>query len=74
MRRMLRAGLAALFLAVFLIAPQTAYARDELKNNDPDKYYILLDLKNQIVTVFERDENGHRVLYHLPCSTSKTGL
>ena len=38
--------------------PQTAYARDLLKNEDPDKYYILLDLKNQIVTVYTKDSAG----------------
>ena len=48
LRLLVIVGAAALFLAVFLIAPHTAYARDELKNNDPDKYYILLDLKNSL--------------------------
>ncbi len=76
MRRVFRVALAALFLAVFLIAPHTAYARDELKNDDPDKYYILLDLKNQIITVFERDENGEytKVVRRFLCSSGRTDV
>ena len=37
------------FVSVFMFVP-AASAKDELKNTDPDKYYIVLDLKNQIVT------------------------
>ena len=47
-----------MFLFAFAAFPRPAAAKDELKNTDPEKYYILLDLKNQIVTVYERDENG----------------
>ncbi len=36
----------------------TSLAYDEPKNTDPDKYYILLDIKNQICTVFEKDDAG----------------
>ncbi|MHB1315691.1 MAG: L,D-transpeptidase family protein [Christensenellales bacterium] len=52
------AFLLAAAVALLLFVPQTAYARDLLKNEDPDKYYILLDLKNQIVTVYEKDGAG----------------
>ena len=58
---MRRAGtivLAVVCLFALLCAPGRAYAQDELKNDDPDKYYILLDVRNQIVTVYERDAEG----------------
>ena len=58
MRRAFSILCAALVLFSALMIPGRANAMDELKNDDPDKYYILLDLRNQIVTVFERDENG----------------
>ncbi len=56
--------------------PGIAYARDELKNTDPDKYYILLDLKNQYVTVFEKDENGEytKVVRRFICTSGRTEL
>jgi len=58
------------------IPPRTALAYDELKNTDPDKYYILLDLKNQIVTVFEKDENGEytKVVRRFICTSGRTEL
>lgn len=74
-----RAGTIALaivcFLA-FLCAPGRACASDELKNDDPDKYYILLDLKNEIVTVYERDENGEytKIVRRFLCSSGRTDV
>ncbi len=58
------------------IPPRTALAYDELKNTDPDKYYILLDLKNQIVTVFEKDDNGEytKVVRRFICTSGRTEL
>lgn len=55
---------------------RTALAYDELKNTDPDKYYILLDLKNQIVTVFEKDDNGEytKVVRRFICTSGRTEL
>jgi len=63
-------------LSVFMVSPLKALAYDELKNTDPDKYYILLDLKNQIVTVFERDENGEytKIVRRFICTTGRTEL
>ena len=65
---------ALLLLSVFLVSPLKALAYDELKNTDPDKYYILLDLKNQIVTVFERDENGDytKIVRRFICTSGRT--
>ncbi len=59
-----------------IFAPRPALAYDELKNTDPDKYYILLDLKNQIVTVFEKDENGEytKVVRRFTCTSGRTEL
>lgn len=53
-----------------------AYARDELKNTDPQKYYILLDLNNQIVTVFGKDANGDytKVVRRFICTSGRTKL
>ena len=61
-------------LVVFLGFAATASAKDDLKNTDPDKYYILLDLRNQVVTVYEKDENGEytRIVRQFICSTGKT--
>jgi uncharacterized protein YgiM (DUF1202 family) len=62
-------------LSVFAVTPLKALAYDELKNTDPDKYYILLDLKNQIVTVFEKDDNGEytKVVRRFICTSGRTG-
>lgn len=62
--------------AFMLYSPATAYAYDELKNNDPEKYYILLDCKNEIVTVFEKDESGEytKVVRRFICTTGRTEL
>ncbi len=76
MRKLFGIVCAALVLACALIAPGRAYAMDELKNNDPEKYYILLDLRNQIVTVFEKDENGAytKVVRSFLCSSGRTDV
>ena len=68
--------LAAVFLLAFAAFPRSAAAKDELKNTDPEKYYILLDLKNQIVTVYERDENGEytKIVRQFLCSTGRTEI
>ncbi|MEG1524512.1 MAG: SH3 domain-containing protein [Clostridia bacterium] len=64
-----------LFLST-LLAPGTAFARDELKNNDPDKYYVMLDLNNQIVTVYEQDEAGAytKIVRRFLCTTGRTDI
>lgn len=61
-------------LLVLTLFPIPAFAHDELKNTDPDKYYILLDTKNQVVTVFERDGAGQytRIVRRFLCSSGKT--
>ncbi|MBA4348043.1 MAG: hypothetical protein C0413_04245 [Clostridiales bacterium] len=76
MRRIASIFIAAVTLFSVLFLPGRAYAQDELKNNDPDKYYILLDLRNQIVTVFERDENGEytRIVRRFLCSSGRTDV
>lgn len=66
-----------MLIAVAMLAamiPSTAMARDELKNTDPEKYYILLDLKNQIVTVYEKDEAGEytTIVRRFICTSGKT--
>lgn len=74
MKRGLALLLCILTVLAILAVPGTADARDELKNTDPDKYYILLDLRNQIVTVFERDESGEytRIVRRFLCTTGRT--
>lgn len=68
--------LAAVFASLLSLFPVKANAYDELKNTDPDKYYILLDLKNQIVTVYERDENGEytKIVRRFTCTSGRTTL
>ena len=60
-------------LILLLALPTPARALDELKNTDPDRYYILLDCVNQIVTVYERDEAGDysRIVRQFLCTTGK---
>lgn len=74
MRRISVAILAIIFIAVSVLTPSKAHAMDELKNDDPDKYYILLDLRNHIVTVFERDENGEytKIVRRFLCASGRT--
>ncbi|MDO4564431.1 MAG: L,D-transpeptidase family protein [Clostridia bacterium] len=74
MKRLLGVILAALFFLSVTIAPENSYALDELKNTDPDKYYILLDLRNQFVTVYEKDEAGEytRIVRRFLCTTGST--
>ena len=74
MRRGLSLLVCVLTVFALLLQPDTAHALDELKNTDPDKYYILLDLKNQIVTVYERDDAGAytRIVRRFLCTTGRT--
>lgn len=76
MRRIASILFATVALFSVLLVPSRAYAQDELINNDPDQYYILLDLRNQIVTVFERDENGAytKVVRRFLCSSGRTDV
>ncbi|MDR1619224.1 MAG: L,D-transpeptidase, partial [Clostridiales bacterium] len=67
----------AFILAFFICLaafPAVSLARDELKNTDPDRYYILLDLNNQVVTVYERDDDGAytRVVRRFICTSGRT--
>lgn len=59
-----------------LCVPARALAADTLKNTDPERYYILLDLRNQVVTVFERDENGEytKIVRQFLCSSGRTDV
>ena len=56
-KRTLRLTVILTFIVVLMLTmlPATAFARDELKNTDPDRFYIILDTKNQIVFVYEID-------------------
>ena len=76
MRRIGVFFLAVLTCAALLLMPGRAHAQDTLKNDDPDKYYILLDLRNQIVTVFERDAAGEytKVVRRFLCSSGRTDV
>ena len=69
-------ALAMAVLLLLMVIPQTAYARDELKNTDPEKYYILLDLTNQIVTVYEKDDDGAytRIVRRMVCTSGRTQI
>ena len=55
-----RNGLVLVLVLVLTLAvfPVGALAKDDLKNTDPEKYYLVLDLKNQIVTVYLKNETG----------------
>lgn len=64
------------FMLVLNAFPLAAKARDELKNEDPDKYYIFLDTNNQIVTVYEKDDAGEytRIVRRMLCTTGRTTI
>jgi len=76
MRRALSIICAVLVLCSVLLVPGRAQAKDDLLNDDPDKYYILLDLRNEIVTVFERDNHGEytKVVRRFLCSSGRTDV
>ena len=71
-KRLLRLFAALGVLALLPASP--AFARDALLNDDPEKYYIVLDLTNQIVTVYERDESGEYtdIVRRFLCTTGRT--
>ena len=75
MKKKILAALIAVIMILTML-PVCAYARDDLKNTDPDKYYIVLDLKNQIVFVYEKDENGEytRLVRCFLCSSGRTEI
>lgn len=66
----------AVVVMIIMMLPSAAFARDELKNTDPERYYILLDLNNQIVFVYEKDENGEytRLVRCFLCTSGRTKL
>ncbi len=76
MRKTIACVSALLFFVAILGFPARALAQDELKNTDPDRYYILLDLRNQVVTVFEQDESGAytKVVRRFLCSSGRTDV
>jgi len=73
---MKRIGLILAFVLLLGVLPAAASAKDELKNTDPEKYYIVLDLKNQIVTVYEKNETGEYteadIVRRFLCSSGST--
>jgi len=74
MKKCLSILLALLFtVSIFTIPSEEAHAKDDLKNTDPEKYYIVLDLNNQVVTVYEKDAAGEytRIVRQFICSTGR---
>lgn len=67
-----RATAWALIMAA--LAPGAALGRDRLQNEDPNKYYIELDTTNQVVTVYQKDDDGEytRIVRRFVCTTGKT--
>lgn len=72
LKRTLRNALALLLTAAALL-PAPAYARDEMQNTDPEKYYIEVDTGNQVVTVYQKDDEGEytRIVRRFICTTGK---
>lgn len=71
-QRLKRLLLAA--VAIAMLPPGAALGRDEMQNNDPDKYYIVLNTANQVVTVYQKDDDGEytRIVRRFPCTSGKT--
>ena len=63
-----------LLLAAAMLLPAPAFARDEMQNTDPDKYFIEVDTGNQVVTVYQKDDDGEytRIVRRFVCTTGKT--
>lgn len=76
MKRRPAALIAVVLLLSALIVPNRALAYDEQKNTDPEKYYIVLDLTNQVVTVYEKDAEGlyTKVVRQFLCTTGRTDV
>lgn len=76
MRKKIGRVICMVFILATLMSlfPTAALARDELKNTDPDRFYIVLDVKSQIVFVYEKDENGEytRLVRCFLCSSGRT--
>ncbi len=62
-----------LILLALLLLPAPAFALDPMKNTDPDKYYIELDTGKQVVTVYQRDDNGEytRIVRRMLCTSGR---
>ncbi len=67
---------AILIFILFLLIPAVAGARDELKNTDPERYYIYLDTGNQVLTVYEKDDEGEytRIVRRMICTSGRTEI
>lgn len=67
---------AILLITLCLLLPSPVHARDELKNTDPERYYIYLDTGNQVVTVYERDDAGEytRIVRRMICTSGRTEI
>lgn len=64
----------AFTLAAAMLLPGAAFARDELQNDDPNKYYVEVDISNQVVTVYQKDDDGEftRIVRRFVCTTGQT--
>ena len=73
-KKQIRVFLFMVVLVIVILFPMTVHGMDELKNTDPDRFYVLLDLKNQFVTVFERDADGAytKVVRRFICTSGRT--
>ncbi len=73
MKRFALLVICSLILVSFCVTG-TVFAKDELENTDPEKYYIVLDIRNQIVHVYEKDENGEytKVVRRMLVTTGST--
>ena len=62
-----------LILLALLLLPAPAFALDPVKNTDPDKYYIELDTGKQVVTVYQKDDNGEytRIVRRMLCTSGR---
>lgn len=65
-----------ILLAMVMMLPSFALARDELKNTDPQRYYIYLDTGSQVVTVYEKDDNCEytRIVRRMICTSGRTQI
>jgi hypothetical protein len=63
----------SLVLLSGIFVPSTAHAQDDYMNSDPLKYYLLLDVRNQFITVYSKDDNGEykKIVRRMLCSSGR---
>ncbi len=71
MKRTIKRLLTVLLVVISVFSAAPVFALDGLKNTDIDKYYLYLNIPNQVLTVYEKDDDGEytRIVRRMLCTT-----